>query len=120
MSPKLTIELLLVALLGVAAAYVVRNAEPAPLIKQKCIDADMQDKIHKLYLQALDLAFTDHVQLLFDVWTKDPSTAIRHPERAQVGMDHLINAYVYAQQLGNKWTAPTCPVRPVGVDPKPQ
>ena len=111
MSPKLTIALLLAAFLGGMAAYiisVVRNAEPAVPVKQECIELDTQDKIRKLYFQALDLAFVDRVQLLFDTWTKDPSAVKLHPERAQVGMDHVIHAYVYAQQLGEKWSVPRC------------
>lgn len=108
------ITLVIAVILAILLLMLTRDGEGGaqPKIAIECIDLELQHEIRKLALQGFDLAFVDRVQLLYDTWTRD--AAHLHPERGQVGMRNAINAYVYARDLANKWSAKPCATKPAG------
>jgi len=68
-------------------------------------DQQQEDHLHQLMTEALDEAFKEHINHLFDVWIKDQAES---PTRAINGASIAINAYVRANRNLHSWKPPRC------------
>ena len=69
------------------------------------MDAEMRDRIRALAMQGHDEAFKTQAAHLFSVYVRNPDEI---PNRAQVGTQKSINAYVRVRELALKWSPPPC------------
>ena len=100
-------------LIGLAVAVVtaivtlsmlaVLEARSAP--NETCMDAEMRDRIRALAMQGHDEAFKTQAANLFSVYVRNPDDI---PNRAQVGTQKSINAYIRVRELALKWNPPPC------------
>jgi len=86
---------------GIWRAITATHAQSTPA----CVSAKDQEHIRKLYNEAIDKAFQEHIANLFSVWLKDYSP---EPKRAIVGTDNGISAHQRAYNL-KYWNPPVCP-----------
>ena len=109
MTPE-TRERLIGLAVGLATAIVtlsmlaVLEARSAP--NETCMDAEMRDRIRALAMQGHDEAFKTQAGHLFSVYVLNPDEI---PNRAQVGTQRSIRAYVRVRELALKWDPPSCP-----------
>ena len=82
----------------------VLEARSAP--NEICMDAEMRDRIRALAMQGHDEAFKTQAAHLFSVYVLNPDEI---PNRAQVGTQRSIRAYVRVRELALKWDPPSCP-----------
>jgi hypothetical protein len=73
--------------------------------RELCMDAEMRDRIRALAMQGHDEAFKTQAANLFSVYVRNPDDI---PNRAQVGTQKSINAYVRVRELALKWNPPPC------------
>ena len=73
--------------------------------RETCMDAEMRDRIRALAMQGHDEAFKTQAANLFSVYVRNPDDI---PNRAQVGTQKSINAYVRVRELALKWSPPPC------------
>jgi len=81
----------------------ILEARSAP--NDTCMDAEMRDRIRALAMQGHDEAFKTQAANLFSVYVRNPDDI---PNRAQVGTQKSINAYVRVRELALKWNPPPC------------
>ena len=81
----------------------VLEARSAP--NEICMDAEMRDRIRALAMQGHDEAFKTQAAHLFSVYVLNPDEI---PNRAQVGTQRSIRAYVRVRELALKWNPPSC------------
>ena len=81
----------------------VLEARSAP--QEICMDAEMRDRIRALGLQGYDEAFKQHAINLFSIYVRNPD---EQPNRAQVGTQNSIRAYIRVRELALKWNPPSC------------
>ena len=81
----------------------VLEARSAP--NEICMDAEMRDRIRALALEAYDESFKSTAAHLFSVYVRNPDDI---PNRAQVGTQKSINAYIRVRELALKWNPPPC------------
>ena len=81
----------------------VLEARSAP--NEICMDAEMRDRIRALAMQGHDEAFKTQAAHLFSVYVLNPDEI---PNRAQVGTQRSIRAYVRVRELALKWSPPPC------------
>jgi len=81
----------------------VLEARSAP--NEICMDAEMRDRIRALAMQGHDEAFKTQAAHLFSVYVLNPDEI---PNRAQVGTQRSIRAYVRVRELALKWNPPPC------------
>ena len=81
----------------------ILEARSAP--NDTCMDAEMRDRIRALAMQGHDEAFKTQAANLFSVYVRNPDEI---PNRAQVGTQKSINAYVRVRELALKWNPPPC------------
>jgi len=93
-----------IVLLAVVLMFVAAN-EPAPTVKYCVQDQQQEDHLHQLMTEALDEAFKEHINHLFDIWIKDQAES---PARAINGASVGINAYVRANRNLHSWKPPRC------------
>ena len=74
--------------------------------RETCMDAEMRDRIRALAMQGHDEAFKTQAANLFSVYVRNPDDI---PNRAQVGTQKSINAYIRVRELALKWDPPSCP-----------
>ena len=94
----------------IAIAAIVGSLVLIALLETKseqvqCVDAETQEKIIALTLQAYYQALFNHTMHLFDVWMKEPGS---QPTLAQVGTQNGISAYVRARKMAEVWSPPVC------------
>ena len=82
----------------------ILEARSAP--NDTCMDAEMRDRIRALAMQGHDEAFKTQAANLFSVYVRNPDEI---PNRAQVGTQKSINAYIRVRELALKWDPPSCP-----------
>lgn len=80
------------------------EAQSAP--GETCMDAEMREHIRALAVQGYDEGLKNHAVQLFSIYVRNPD---EQPNRAQVGTQNSIRAYVRARELAAKWNPPTCP-----------
>jgi hypothetical protein len=73
--------------------------------RELCMDAEMRDRIRALAMQGHDEAFKTQAAHLFSVYVLNPDEI---PNRAQVGTQRSIRAYVRVRELALKWNPPPC------------
>ena len=73
--------------------------------RELCMDAEMRDRIRTLAMQGHDEAFKTQAAHLFSVYVLNPDEI---PNRAQVGTQRSIRAYVRVRELALKWNPPSC------------
>ena len=104
----LTIVIVLVILFALAAfGYFGGRWEAEGEPAAPCFDADTRERIRKISLDAFDAALKAHMQLLFDVWMKNPTE--EQPKRAQSGARIAFSAYGRSRAAALNWNPPTCP-----------
>jgi len=74
-------------------------------VRETCMDAEMRDRIRALAMQGHDEAFKTQAGHLFSVYVLNPDEI---PNRAQVGTQRSIRAYVRVRELALKWNPPPC------------
>jgi hypothetical protein len=74
-------------------------------VPEHCVSSDDRLRIRTLALEGIDKAFREHVEHLFDVWTKDTS---EQPRRATSGMAVGISAYRRARANALAWEPQIC------------
>ena len=79
------------------------NAQPPPA---QCIDDENRVHIRAATLEAIDVAYRDQVQHLFEVWMRD---AKDQPDRAKTGVQNAIQAVLRARKDALAWMPPQCP-----------
>jgi len=98
--------------LAVAAATIVVTLillamlEARSETREICMNAEMRDRIRLLALQGYDEALKTHAAQLFSVYVRNPDEI---PNRAQLGTQNSIKAYVRVRELALKWNPPPCP-----------
>ena len=80
------------------------EARSAPA-REECVEEKAREEVRNLALEGIDAGFKNHVELLFEVWVKDPN---EQPRRAKVGMQANISAYLRARADALKWNPPSC------------
>jgi len=97
---------LIVGLVTVAITLIILALfEAKSETREICMDAEMRDRIRKLALEGHDEAFKNHAGHLFSVYLRNPDDI---PNRAQVGTQNSIRAYVRVRELALKWNPPPC------------
>ena len=81
----------------------VLEARSAP--QEICMDAETRDRIRALALEGYDDAFKTTASHLFSVYVRNPDEI---PNRAQVGTQKSVNAYIRVRELAMKWDPPLC------------
>ena len=74
-------------------------------VRETCMSAEMRDRIRGLALEGYDESFKSVAAHLFSVYVRNPDEI---PNRAQVGTQKSINAYVRVRELALKWNPPPC------------
>jgi hypothetical protein len=70
-----------------------------------CMDDETRERVRKLFLDALDLAFKEKVEKLYEIWLSDPTG---QPARAAKGADSALRAYSQARAAAMKFNPPEC------------
>src|SRR5262245_28227210 len=78
------------------------SAESRP---ELCMDDESRERVRKLMLEALDNAFRDKVEKLYEVWLSDPTG---QPMRTAKGADAAMRAYFHARGAAMKFKPPEC------------
>jgi hypothetical protein len=82
--------------------YGLASAESVTIV---CADPMTREKIRDLMSEALDEAFKNHVEHMFEVWMKDERG---QPDRARTGTQNGINSYIRASKAVSDWSPPPC------------
>jgi hypothetical protein len=73
---------------------------------QYCVTGEQQEQqIRGLTFEAIDKAFREQVEHLFEIWMKDEHD---QPRRAMVGMQIAISAYIRARKSTAEWKPSFC------------
>ena len=97
---------LIVALVTVAITLIILALfEAKSETRETCMDAEMRDRIRALAMQGHDEAFKTQAGHLFSIYVLNPDEI---PNRAQVGTQRSIRAYVRVRELALKWNPPPC------------
>lgn len=72
----------------------------ALLIASSCPDPHTGERMKTMALEAIDTAFRDHIQHLFDIWMRNPSEP---PVRAARGMEEVAKAYLHSRAAIENW-----------------
>jgi hypothetical protein len=70
-----------------------------------CVKSKDFENVRKITLEAIDIAYKDHVSHLFTIWIKDPND---QPSRATKGMTLGLSAYFRARANALQWNPPIC------------
>ena len=103
---ELTSIALILTLFGVAIAA-QRSDHPvdSPKLVECAPDEATKARVRDIMVHGLDLALQDRVTTLFEIWMKDDSG---QPDRARVGIEQGIDAYLHARKGFLKWDLPVC------------
>lgn len=111
MRAAITASLVAVILLaiGFGSATVSRYrlaAETTTTINIPCIaDEAERERIRAILLDAMDRAFKDQLMHLYETWMKDDRG---QPERATIGAQRALKAYLHARAGAMKYNPPIC------------
>lgn len=103
---------LVAAGLFVIAALVVSLVQSAAAPKEgvyempNCVRDDLREPVRTVMLVAAEQALRQHVVRMFEIWMKDPAN---QPQRAAVGTNAGVDAYVRARASIEKWSPKACP-----------
>ena len=87
------------------ATFEVASAESHLVKLPPCTDTDTRERIRALAFEGLDNAFRDRVEALYAVWMRDETS---QPDRARVGVQQSIRAYLEARKLVDNWSPTLC------------
>jgi hypothetical protein len=87
---------------GNAHIFGLAAAESRP---ELCMDDETRERVRKLMLEALDNAFREKIEKLYEVWLSDPTD---QPRRAAKGADGALRAYFHARNGAMKFNPPEC------------
>lgn len=78
-----------------------------PQATEECMnmDPDLKEKIRSLMLTAIDDAFRNHVEHVYEVWMKDDQG---QPARAATGVRNGLIAYLRAYKAAKEWNPRMC------------
>lgn len=71
-----------------------------------CADPTTREKVREVMSDALDTALKQHIVHMFEVWMRDDRG---QPDRARVGVNNGIAAYIKASKSVAAWSPPDCP-----------
>ena len=83
-------------------SYMLASAQSRPEI---CMDEQTREQIRGVAFEALDEAIKEHFKRLFEVWMRDDRD---QPERAKIGVNRGIAAYLGARKNAVEWMPPAC------------
>jgi len=111
----LTLAIVIFLLVALAAVgfFVREDEEPATVFglasaetrPELCMDDETRERVRKLMLEALDTAFRERIEKLYEVWLSD---ATDQPRRAAKGADAAMRAYYHARGAAMKFSPPEC------------
>jgi hypothetical protein len=80
---------------------------PLPQATEECmmVDADTKEKVRALMLDAIDLAFKNHIEHTYEVWMRDDAG---QPGRAATGVRNGLIAYLRAYKAAKDWNPRMC------------
>jgi hypothetical protein len=93
-----------VTVVATAAMLAVLDAEPRPE-PHVCLGPEEREYIRVLTLKAIDQAYENQIERLFEVWMKDSH---EQPKRAINGTQIAISAHTRARNNANNWNPPSC------------
>jgi hypothetical protein len=93
-----------VLLLGIYAGSQIIEGRSEP-VTQPCMSAEDREYTRALLLKAIDQALVQHTAHMYEVWMKDNRD---QPQRASVGVNAGVAAYVKAKGGANSWRPPEC------------